>query len=112
MSSFTAADVLAEVADMVKQSKTWVNGCKLTWKNANVSVRLYQVGDNVFCMWYAPRTCDAKHLVRHNYCIVGDSAQRAAAKVFAQMQKKFRCALVACKGMEVCSWRTGLVLAL
>lgn len=89
MSSYTAADVLAEVADMVKQNKAWVNGCKLTWKNANVSVRLYQVGDNVFCMWYAPRTCGAKHLVRHNYCIVGDSAQRAAAKVFAQMQKNF-----------------------
>lgn len=91
MSSYTAADVLTEVAGMVKQSKAWANGCKLTWENANVSVRLYQVGGNgnVFCMWYAPRKCGAKHLSRHNYCITGDSVQRAAAKVFAQMQKNF-----------------------
>lgn len=91
MSSFTAADVLGEVVGMIKESKALANGCKLTWKNANVSVRLYQVGGtgNVFCMWYAPRTSSARHLLRHNYCITGDSVQRAAAKVFAQMQKNF-----------------------
>lgn len=91
MSSFTAADVLGEVVGMIKQNKAWANGCKLTWKNANVSVRLYQVGGtgNVFCMWYSPRTSSARHLFRHNYCITGNSVQRAAAKVFAQMQKNF-----------------------
>lgn len=92
MSSFTfaAADVLGEVVGMVKQRKAWANGCKLTWENANVSVRLYQVGNgNVFCMWYSPRKDGARHLIRHNYCITGDSVQQAAAKVFAQMQKNF-----------------------
>lgn len=91
MPNFTAADVLSEVVGMIKESKAWTNGCKLTWKDADVSVRLYQVGGNgnVFCMWYAPRKCGAKHLSRHNYCITGDSVQRAAAKVFAQMQKNF-----------------------
>lgn len=44
--NLTAADVLTEVAGMIKQSKAWANGCKLTWKNADVSVRLYQVGNN------------------------------------------------------------------
>lgn len=64
MSSFTAADVLGGVVGMIKESKALANGCKLTWKNANVSVRLYQVGGtgNVFCMWYAPRTSSARHL--------------------------------------------------
>lgn len=91
MPNFTAADVLSEVVGMIKESEAWANGCKLTWKNADVSVRLYQVGGtgNVFCMWYASRGDGASHLIRHNYCIVGDSVQRAAAKVFAQMQKNF-----------------------
>lgn len=89
--NLTAADVLTEVAGMIKQSKAWANGCKLTWKNANVSVRLYQVGNNgnVFCMWLMPRRDGMQPLLRHNYCVVGDSVQQAAAKVFAQMQKNF-----------------------
>lgn len=91
MSSFTAADVLGEVVGMVKQRKAWANGCKLAWENADVCVRLYQAegNGNVFCMWYAPRKDGALHLIRHNYCITGDSVQQAAAKVFAQMQKNF-----------------------
>ena len=91
MPNFTAADVLSEVVDMIKESEAWTNGCKLTWKNADVSVRLYQVGGtgNVFCMWYAPRRDGVSHLIRHNYCITGDSLNDAAAKVFAQMQKNF-----------------------
>ena len=83
MPNFTAADVLSEVVGMIKESEAW--------KNADVSVRLYQVGGtgNVFCMWYAPRRDGVSHLIRHNYCITGDSLNDAAAKVFAQMQKNF-----------------------
>lgn len=88
----TALDVLAEVAGMVKQDKIHVKAgqhlsATLAWKDAEAYVRLWPVGDDMLGMWYIPRRDGMQSLLRHNYCIVGDSTQQMAAKVFAILQK-------------------------
>ncbi|WP_137658155.1 hypothetical protein [Bifidobacterium moukalabense] len=89
--NFTAADVLTEVAGMVKQDRIRVKAghhvsATITWKDAEAYVCLWPMEDNVFNMWYIPRKCSAEHLSRHDYYVGGDSAQQVATKVFATMQ--------------------------